>query len=151
MTDLPDDLSTRILDGSPDAVVVCDREGTVRFWNGAAERVFGFSRAEAVGSSLDLIIPERFRARHWSGWTAALTAGHSRYADGQILAVPALRKDGGNISIEFSIQLLSGHYGIDWVIAVIRDVTERYARDKALREQIRALKAAIAIPPTPAR
>src|SRR5690242_3945544 len=132
---LPNDLPMRILDGSPDAIVICDRAGIVRFWNTAAERVFGFRSSEACGVSMDLIIPERFRARHWAGWDGAMRTGSTRYADGQLLAVPALHKDGRRISIEFSIQLMKDARGqINWVVAVIRDVTERYVREKALRD-----------------
>src|SRR5688500_9021482 len=108
MTALPDDLAARVLDGSPDAILVADRAGTVCFWNLAAERVFGFSHREALGASMDLIIPERLRARHWAGWEVAMRTGATRYRDGQLLAVPARHKDGRQISIEFSIQLLKG-------------------------------------------
>ena len=104
MTSLPHDLAGRILDGSPDAVLICDRTGTVRYWNIAAERVFDFRAAEAVAASMDLIIPERLRARHWAGWETAMKTGATRYAEGQLLAVPARHKDGRQISIEFSIE-----------------------------------------------
>jgi PAS domain S-box-containing protein len=137
MTSLPHDLAARTLDGSPDAVLVCDRRGTVRYWNRAAERVFGFRASEAVGASMDLIIPERLRARHWAGWEAAIEAGATRYGEGQVLAVPALHKDGRLISIEFSIQLLRGADGtVEWVVAFIRDVTERYRREKQLLARV---------------
>ena len=134
MPALPDDLPMRILDGSPDAILICDRLGIVCYWNAAAERVFGFRSDETRGVSMDLIIPERFRARHWVGWEAAMKTGITRYGDGRLLAVPALHKDGRRISIEFSIQLMKDANGqINWVVAVIRDVTERYVREKALR------------------
>ena len=140
---IPDDLFRRILEGSPDAVLVADRGGAVLYWNSAAERVFGFSAADALGSSMDLIIPERLRGRHWSGWETTMRTGVTRYGEGQLLAVPALHKDGHQISVEFSIQLLKdGDDRIAWVVAVFRDVTERYARDKALRAQLKALGAA---------
>ena len=142
MTALRPDLAARIFEGSPDAIVVCDAKGHVRFWNPGAERIFGFSETEAVGASLDLIIPQRLRVRHWEGWKTAMTAGETRYGEGQLLAVPALRKDGRQISIEFSIQLLKDASGrIEWVVAIIRDVTERYNRDKALRTELKALRA----------
>ena len=142
MTGVPDDLASRILDGSPDAVVVCDRAGTVRYWNASAERTFGFGASEALGVSMDFIIPERFRARHWAGWEAAIETGASRYAAGQLLAVPALHKDGRQISIEFSIQfVLAADARVNWVAAFIRDVTERHRREKALRAELSALKA----------
>jgi PAS domain S-box-containing protein len=135
------DLAVRILDGSPDAVLVCDRTGTVHYWNIAAERVFGFRATEAVGASMDLIIPERLRARHWAGWESAMKTGGTRYSEGQLLAVPAAHKDGRQISIEFSIELLKGADGaVELVVAFIRDVTERYDREKALRMRLSALE-----------
>jgi len=136
--ELPAILALRILDGSPDAILICDRSGTVEYWNAAAERVFGFCKSEAIGASMAVIIPERLRGRHWAGWDAAMKAGTSRYGAGQLLAVPALHKDGREISIEFSIQLVKGaNEEIDRVVAVIRDVTERYTREKALRARAR--------------
>src|SRR5512144_548616 len=123
--DLPQDLSRRIVDSSPDAILIADRGGTVRYWNAAAQRVFGFTAAEAVGSSMDLIIPERLRRRHWDGWETTMRTGVTRYGEGQLLAVPALHKDARQLSIEFSIQLLTDGTGqIEWVVAVFRDVTE---------------------------
>jgi PAS domain S-box-containing protein len=142
MTGLPEDFAGRILEGSPDAVVLCDPIGRVRYWNRGAERIFGFGRSEAIGAALDLIIPERFRERHWAGWRRVMASGETRYGEGHLLAVPALHKDGRHISIEFSIQLLKGASGqLEWVVALIRDVTERYNSDKALRMELRALKA----------
>jgi len=142
MTAIPHDLPQRILDGSPDAILVSDPAGTVRYWNAAAERVFGFSASEALGASMDFIIPERLRGRHWAGWEAVMRSGVTRYGEGQLLAVPAIHKDGRQLSIEFSIQLAKDAGGqIEWVIAVFRDVTERFAREKALRAQLKALEA----------
>jgi PAS domain S-box-containing protein len=139
---LPRDLPVRILDGSPDAILICDRAGIVRYWNAAAERVFGFCVTEALGSSMNLIIPERLRVRHWAGWEATMTTGVTRYGEGELLAVPALHKDGRQISIEFSIQLLKDADGqIEWVVAVVRDVTERFIREKDRRAQLKALQA----------
>jgi PAS domain S-box-containing protein len=143
---LPVDLPIRILDGSPDAILVCDPAGTVGYWNAAAERVFGFRAADVLGGSMDIIIPERLRARHWAAWEATMRTGVTRYGAGQLLAVPAVRNDGEQISIEFSIQLIKGSDDrIAWVVAVIRDVTERYGREKALRAQLKVL-AAKAVP-----
>ena len=142
MTALPDDLLRRILDGSPDAILISDQEGTVRYWNAGAERVFGFRAFEALGVSMDFIIPERLRGRHWAGWKTTMKTGVTRYGEGQLLAVPALHKDGRQISVEFSIQLLKDvGVRIEWVVAVMRDVTERYGREKALRAQLKVLEA----------
>ena len=142
MDGLPDDLPRRILDGSPDALLVSDRGGAIRGWNAAAERLFGFSAAEALGQSMDLIIPERLRGRHWSGWDHVMETGVTRYGAGQLLAVPAAHKDGRQLSVEFSIQLLEDGAGrIEWVVALFRDVTERFQRDKALRLRLKELEA----------
>ncbi len=131
---LPEDFASRILDGSPDAILICDHIGVVHYWNRAAERIFGFPDTEIVGASMDLIVPERLRSRHWAGWETAIRTGITTYDDGQLLAVPALHKDGRQISIEFSIQLLKDQNGqVEWVVAVLRDVTERFMRDKASR------------------
>jgi PAS domain S-box-containing protein len=138
---LPTDLYARILAGSPDAILICDPMGIVRYWNAAAERVFGFGATEAVGVSLELVIPERLRARHWAAWEETMRTGVTHYSEGQLLAVPATNKGGRQISIEFSIQLVKGAHGpIEWVVAIIRDVTERYSREKALRAELAALK-----------
>jgi PAS domain S-box-containing protein len=139
MERLPE-LPERILDAVEEAVLACDRSGVVRYWNPAAERLFGFSRDEAVGASMELIIPQRLRKRHWSGWEKAIAAGTTSFGAGQLLAVPAMRRDGRQISIEFSIQLLKDADGrVDHVVAFIRDVTERRARDQALSALSRLL------------
>lgn len=96
-----------------DAIVYADAEGAIRFWNAGAERIFGYPAAEAIGRSLDLIIPEKLRARHWDGFRQVMRSGQSRYGAGDLLAVPAQRKDGARISVEFTIVPLrdpAGHY-----------------------------------------
>ena len=75
---LPEDLPKRLLDGSPDAILISDRSGVVRYWNAGAERIFGFSASEALGKSMDLIIPERLRARPWTGWEKVMEMGVTR-------------------------------------------------------------------------
>ena len=141
MNGLPPELPARILEGSPDGLLVSDREGVVRGWNAGAERIFGFPAAEALGRSMDLIVPERLRGRHWDGWTRTMATVQTRYGGGQLLAVPATHRDGRTLSIEFSIQLLLDPAGqIEWVVAVIRDVTERFERDKALKLRLKALE-----------
>ncbi|MDQ4061049.1 MAG: PAS domain S-box protein, partial [Pseudomonadota bacterium] len=90
----------------PDAVVYADAEGIIHFWNAGAERIFGFAAAEAVGQSLDIIIPVNLRARHWDGFRRVMATGESRYGEGDLLSVPGLRKDGTRISLEFTIAAL---------------------------------------------
>src|SRR5215510_1699193 len=123
-----------------DAVVASDREGLIRFWSPGAERIFGHSAAEALGQSLDLIIPERLRARHWEGYRHVMAGGQSRYRDSELLSVPAQRKDGSQVSVEFTITpIRSKADGIIGLVAVIRDVTARFEETKALRRKLQAL------------
>lgn len=142
MTDTTAILATKlgdaILRSAAEAIVACDRDGVVRFWNAGAERIFGYRAEEALGRSLDIIIPERLRARHWEGYCAVMRTGQSRYSAGSVLSVPALRKDGSQISVEFTIVPLKDERGrILWLAAVMRDVSARFEELKALRRQVR--------------
>ena len=133
-------LAARIVEGAADATLFTDREGKIRLWNAGAERIFGWTAAEAVGRSMDLIIPERLRPRHWQNWDRVMETGVTRYAT-DVLAVPALRKDGAPLSIEFTIQLVRDDQGaIVGAGAVIRDVTARWNRDKELRKRLKELE-----------
>src|SRR5688572_1657025 len=133
MTELSPSLFQRIVEEMPEAVIVSDRAGAIVYWNRAAEVMFGHSATEALGQSLDLIIPERFRARHWAGYRTVMSTGVTRYGD-ELLAVPAIRKDGRRISLEFSIALLRDDSGeLAGAAAIIRDVTARWERERASR------------------
>jgi PAS domain S-box-containing protein len=122
-------LYQRIVEDMPEAVVVSDRAGTIVLWNRGAEAMFGYSAEDAAGQTLDLIIPERFRARHWEGYHTVMSTGVTRYGR-DLLAVPAIRKDGRRISIEFSILLLRDDAGAPTgAAAIIRDVTARWERE----------------------
>src|SRR5215471_7454826 len=92
-----------LLQTHSDAIVAADRDGIIRFWNPGAERIFGHAGNDVIGRTLDLIIPDRFRQRHWDGYRRTMETGKSRYGEGDLLAVPAIRKDGSTISIEFTI------------------------------------------------
>ena len=146
-----DDVTYRqIVDGSPDAVILGDRDGNIRIWNAGAEAIFGWTAAEALGRSMDLIIPERLRGRHWDGYHKVMATGVSRYGTGELLAVPAVTKDGRAISIEFTIQMLHGPDGsILGPVAVIRDVTRRFQREKEMARRLKELEAARAASPLP--
>jgi len=134
-------LAAQIVQDAGDAIIYADRDGVVRLWNRGAERMFGFTAAEAIGQSMDLIIPERLRARHWDGWNRVMETGVTRYGS-EVLAVPALRKDGQTISVEFTIQLVRDADGrILGPAAVMRDVTARFKRDKELRARLKELEA----------
>jgi PAS domain S-box-containing protein len=126
-----------ILSASADAVVATDRDGVIRIWNAGAERIFGYSANEALGQSLDLIIPERLRDRHWRGYRQVMKTGESRYGHGDVLSVPSMRKDGQQISVEFTlVPLKDGQEQMTGMAAVMRDVTERFAEMKVLRQKL---------------
>ncbi len=136
-------LCRKIVDGAPDAIIFADREGIIRLWNSGAEAIFGYSGIEAIGQDLDIIIPEKLRERHRQGYLRVIETGVSKYMQG-LLAVPALRKDGTRISIEFSIVVLKSDEGhVAGSAAIIRDVTARWEREKALKEALKSNAAAV--------
>jgi PAS domain S-box-containing protein len=136
---MPESFAERLVAAMPDAIVHADAEGVIRHWNRGAERIFGFTAAEAVGQSLDIIIPEGLRARHWAGYRATMATGQSRYGGGDLLSVPALRKDGARISVEFTIVPFTDPAGrMTGIAAIMRDVTARFEELRALRKQLAA-------------
>jgi PAS domain S-box-containing protein len=133
----PPDFAERLVSGMSDAIVYADGEGVIRVWNRGATRIFGFAETEAVGRSLDLIIPENLRDRHWQGYRATMRTGQSRYGDGQILSVPAVRKDGTRVSVEFTIVPFTDDAGrMIGIAAIMRDATARFEELRALRRQL---------------
>ena len=128
-----------------DAIVVADPDGAIRLWNPAAERLFGFTQAEALGNSLDLIIPERLRERHWAGYRKTMASGETRYGH-DVLRVPALHKDGRTLSIAFTVGLLYGSQReVRRIVAVIRDETTRFAEERNLRKRLAELERTVAL------
>ena len=133
-------LCRQIVEGSQEAIVFADRDGIIRLWNVGAEAMFGYSATEAIGQSLDLIIPERQRGRHWEGYQKVMATGVTRYGK-ELLAVPAVRKDGTRISLEFTIVLLRDEAGQPMgTAALIRDVTARWQQERALKERLATLE-----------
>lgn len=133
-----DNLLQQLLDNAPDAILISDREGVILFWNSGAERIFGHKAAEALGQSLDLIIPENLRARHWEGYHRVMASGETKYQTG-LLSSPGVRKDGGRVSLEFSMVLLHDDHGaMTGCASIMRDVTERWQKEKALKERLAA-------------
>ena len=131
------DIAVALLDSAANAVVASDRDGTIVLWNAGAERVFGFTEKEALGKSLDIIIPEPFRARHWQGYRQTVLTGASRYGAGDVLAVPGLFKDGRRISLEFTISIINDAEGqVAGMVAVMTDVTKRFEQMKLLRKKL---------------
>ncbi len=130
-----------LIRGAGDAIVAAGPDGTIILWNRAAERIFGYSETEALGHSLDLIIPERFRVRHWDGYRTVMQTGQTRYG-ADVLRVPALHKDGRSLSIAFSVALLySPTQEIQAIAAIIRDETDRWEQERALRQRLAELEA----------
>jgi len=110
----------------PVSVIVADREGKITAWNPASEALFGFSAAEAIGQTLDLIVPERLRKAHWEGFDRSLATGSTKYA-GQVMVTRATHKDGRKLYVEFSFGMLKDASGaVTAVMAVGRDGTERF-------------------------
>jgi PAS domain S-box-containing protein len=126
-----------IITQAPDAILAADTTGIIRLWNHGAERIFRTPADQAIGQSLDLIIPENLRQRHWQGWAKVMLAGHSRYGEDDLLRVPAIRGDGSRFSAEFSIVMLKNETGkVTGVAAILRDVSEQWEREKALKARL---------------
>ncbi|HEX8601075.1 MAG TPA: PAS domain-containing protein, partial [Pseudoduganella sp.] len=132
----------QLVRGIGDGVIVCDAAGAISFWNDAATRIFGFTAADALGQSLDMIIPERQRQRHWDGYNKTMATGETRYGN-DLLRVPALHKEGKPLSIAFTVAMLYKPDGqVSSIIAVVRDDTARWSEERALRARVRELEAA---------
>ena len=130
-------LEEALLSAKSDAIIAADREGKIVFWNPGATRIFGHTSAEVLGQSLDVIIPDRLRQRHWDGYRRVMTTGESRYGEGDVLAVPAIKKDGSQISVEFTVIFLRTKAGeIVGLAAIMRDVTERFKEMRTLKQKL---------------
>ena len=131
----------KLVESIGDAIVISDAQGIIIYWNPAAERIFGFSKAEALGSTMDFIVPERLRHRHNEGYEHSMQTGTTRYGD-KLLTVPALHKSGKPLSIAFTVSMIfdENHKAVA-VAAVIRDDTERFTEQRALKKRIAELEA----------
>ena len=139
------DLS-QLVDAVGDAIVATDAAGAIIVWNPAAERMFGYTPAEAMGQSLDLIIPERLRKRHWEGYHKTMATGHTKYGT-DLLKVPAAHKDGRALSIAFTVAMLRSADGKpSAIVSMIRDETSRFNEERALRKRLADLEARSAAP-----
>jgi PAS domain S-box-containing protein len=135
-----DFLCRQIVDGTQDAIIFSDCNGLIKLWNSGSEHIFGYSSEEAIGQILDLIIPEKLRSRHWEGYHKVMASGSTHYAQ-ELLSVPALRKDGTRISIEFSIVLVRSSSGeVLGSAAIIRDVTGRWMKEKEMSDRLAVLE-----------
>ena len=127
---------SQLVAGAADAIVVCDAAGSITLWNRAAERVFGFTEADALGQSLDMIIPQRQRERHWEGYHKTMATAVTKYG-ADVLRVPALHKDGHTISIAFTVSMLfSQDRKVTGIAAIVRDETARFTEDRKLRARL---------------
>jgi len=133
--------SEQFVRATGDAIVAADSDGSIVMWNPAAERIFGYRESEALGRSLDPIIPERLRQRHWDGYRQVMQTGHTKYGT-DVLRVPAVHKDGRALSIAFTVTLLPTPDGQGRVIvATIRDETARWKEERALRQRLAEVEA----------
>lgn len=126
----------QLVAGAGDAIMVCDAKGTITLWNAAAERIFGFTEAETLGQSLDMIIPQRQRGRHWDGYHKTMETGITKYG-ADVLRVPALHKDGHTLSIAFTVSMLfSADHQVTGIVAIVRDESKRFAEERELRKRL---------------
>ena len=132
MSSVPDVvLLAAVVEQAPEAMIFADREGIIRIWNARAEAVFGFPASEAVGNSLDVIIPEDLRAAHWRGFHRAISAGHTR-SGGKAMATRAAHKHGGRLYVELAFGIVAdGSEGVMGALAMARNITQRYLADRA--------------------
>lgn len=129
-----------IVEQAPEAIIFADTGGVIRIWNTGAQALFGFDRAEAVGNSLDLIIPERFRRAHWDAFDKAIANGHTRLGS-QVRTTRSIHKDGRKLYVDLSFGLVVDAAGtVIGALAIGRDGTPRYLEERALREKLAALE-----------
>ena len=134
----------KLIEAVGDGIMAADPGGVIILWNPACERIFGFTRAEAIGKSLDLIIPQPQRQRHWAGYEKTMETGVTRYGQ-DVLRVPAMHKDGHRLSIAFTVGLLHDRQGkVSSIVAVVRDESARFAEDRGLRQRLAELEGQLA-------
>lgn len=133
-------LADAIVAQVPEAIVFADPQGVIRLWNHGAEVLFGFAAAEVIGSSLDVIIPERFRPAHWAGFHRAVASGRTRSGD-SVRTTRALHQSGRKLYVDLSFAIVKDDSGsVIGSVAVGRDGGVRHLADKALRERLAALE-----------
>lgn len=136
-----EDLFREIVTKAGDAIIFADRDGRIQLWNQGAEDIFGYTENEALDESLDIIIPERFRDRHWEGYTNAMERGETTHDRGERLSVPAVRKDGERISVAFTVTLVPDtNDELVGIAAILRDVTDQWEAQQDRKERIEELE-----------
>ena len=135
---------TQLVESIGDAVIASDPSGAITLWSPAATRMFGYTEAEALGKSLDIIIPQRQQQRHWDGYHKTMETGKTKYGN-DVLRVPAMHKDGHTLSIAFTVAMLHTADGkISAIVAVVRDESARFAEDRNLRKRLTELEMQVA-------
>jgi len=135
----------QLVEAVGDAIMASDASGAITLWNPASERMFGYTEAEALGQSLDLIIPQRQQQRHWDGYHKTMETGKTRYGN-DVLRVPAVHKDGHTLSIAFTVALLHSPDGkVSAIVAVVRDETSRFTEERNLRKRLMELEGQLAV------
>ena len=140
-----------LLEALADAVMVCDADGAIVLWNPACERMFGHSEADVLGKTMDMIIPERLRGRHWDGYHKTMATGVTKYGH-DVLRVPAVDKQGRMMSIAFTVAMLYSADGkVSAIASIIRDETSRFNDERSLKKRLSELEAQLAAqtPPAP--
>ena len=116
-------------------MIFADRQGVIRYWDAGAEAVFGHRAGEALGNSLDLIIPERFRKAHWQAYDRAIESGQTKY-DNRVLTTRSMKKDGSALYVDLTFQLVKDERdAVLGALATGRDCTARYLAERQQREQ----------------
>lgn len=133
-----------LVDGVGDGIMAADAQGLITLWNPACTRMFGFTEADAIGKSLDLIIPQRQQKPHWDGYQKTMETGITKYGN-DVLRVPAVHKDGHTLSIAFTVSMLHNPDGtVSAIVAVIRDESVKFAEERALKKRINELEMQLA-------
>jgi PAS domain S-box-containing protein len=137
-------LCQSIVETASEAIIFAGTDGVIRLWNRGAELLFGHSANEAIGQSLDLIIPERLRAAHWEAFDRSLKSGETKYKD-RVLTTRSMHKNGDKLYVDLSFGLLRDTAGVPvGAFAIGRDCTARYLSDAAQRSRIKDLEAQLA-------
>ena len=129
LNDEPLELFRDLVEQAPDAMIYADGAGMIRIWNRAAETLFGYPATEVLGQSLDIIIPERFRSAHWSGFRRAMESGHTKYA-GRVLTTRSVHKSGSKLYVDLSFGMVKNSAGsVVGALAVGRAAVDHVAKN----------------------
>jgi PAS domain S-box-containing protein len=136
-------LSRALVEHLADALIFADREGLIRVWNAGAEAVFGYPADEVLGRRLDLIIPERLRPAHWTAFDAAVETGRMKYGRDS-MTTRSMHRDGSDLYVDLSFALVRDEAGeVLGSVAVARDITLRFQKEKAARKRLAELEAQV--------